>query len=496
MPDAPKKSDFFGPLKKFGGPILVFLLILGLLVGSGGFAAGAYGFKQSNQQSQVNLGDIYRPGNASDQCIHDALIAVASDGAVAWANLRGKTAESPIDELPYFRAAAAEFRVPLALALAVGKNESGFEAKIRDSSAGAVGIMQLLPSTYKSLGYDGSNIRDPEVNVRAGTQYIAQQYHTFHNSIQLAAAAYNAGPQAVIDAGNTVPSFKDTKNYVQNVTAIFNAIQACATDKTNRGQQNSGQAAALCDPKKVPFKCDTTYAMKPGDPTRDLTKYIEKNMPARFARAGNTDATAIMQPRWIVVHTTEGDGDPSVFEAPVVSPEDFQQEQKKKGQPYPKPLTDGSKQYDSPDTTPTFLVRSDGTVLQYLPHNVVSRATGLFNNHSISIEIIGNADTGSKTTLNNASITATGQLVGWLMQQTSIDIQHVITHEDVALAGQKQGNVALKYRSDAGLANPNYQAIWQDYQPENGQYVTYGKSDPGHANMTAILKAITNPNTP
>jgi len=105
-----------------------------------------------------------------------------------------------------------------ALVKAVIKCESGFDPWAQ-SPKGAQGLMQLMPSTQTMLGV--SNPFNPQHNVEAGTRYLALLKQTFSGDLQLALAAYNAGPQAVVAAGYTVPAITETQQYVRCVAAAY-----------------------------------------------------------------------------------------------------------------------------------------------------------------------------------------------------------------------------------------------------------------------------------
>jgi hypothetical protein len=105
-----------------------------------------------------------------------------------------------------------------ALVKAVIKCESGFDPWAQ-SPKGAQGLMQLMPSTQTMLGV--SNPFNPQHNVEAGARYLAMLKQTFSGDLQLALAAYNAGPQAVVAAGYSVPTITETQQYVRCVVAAY-----------------------------------------------------------------------------------------------------------------------------------------------------------------------------------------------------------------------------------------------------------------------------------
>lgn len=117
----------------------------------------------------------------------------------------------------YFEEAANTYNVPVALLLAMGQVESGFDPNVV-SGAGAIGIMQLMPGTAASLGVE--NPYDPRQNIMGGAKYVAQlieQFRDFPNALELVIAGYNAGPQAVVNAGYQVPAYTETQNHVRKV---------------------------------------------------------------------------------------------------------------------------------------------------------------------------------------------------------------------------------------------------------------------------------------
>ncbi len=107
------------------------------------------------------------------------------------------------------------YGVPKSLIKAVIRAESAFNPKAV-SSAGARGLMQVMPTTAREMGVNPDRLFEPAIAIDAGTRYLAQQLKTF-KSIKLATAAYNAGPGAVRKYNYQVPPYRETQNYVKKV---------------------------------------------------------------------------------------------------------------------------------------------------------------------------------------------------------------------------------------------------------------------------------------
>lgn len=125
----------------------------------------------------------------------------------------------------YFKKAAKKYGVSESLLKAIAKAESNFNAN-DVSSAGAIGVMQLMPATAKSLGVDDPY--DPEENIMGGAKCIKQKLKEFNGNVRLALAAYNAGSGAVKRNGG-VPSY--CKSYISKVLSYKEAFETASAVK-------------------------------------------------------------------------------------------------------------------------------------------------------------------------------------------------------------------------------------------------------------------------
>lgn len=139
-----------------------------------------------------------------------AMKAVGAEDAV------GTGLDIPRDTNSMLAAAARKYNVDPRLAAAVAQTESGGNQDAV-SSAGAVGVMQLMPETAAALGV---NPYDKQQNIEGGVKYLRQMMDTFGGDVRKAVAAYNAGPQAVRDYGG-IPPYRETQNYVNKVLDIY-----------------------------------------------------------------------------------------------------------------------------------------------------------------------------------------------------------------------------------------------------------------------------------
>ncbi|MGV8805977.1 MAG: lytic transglycosylase domain-containing protein [Polaromonas sp.] len=129
------------------------------------------------------------------------------------------------------REASDTHGVDYALLQAVIATESGFNPRAM-SPKGAVGLMQLIPPTAERYGVRADKdspiqqkLTDPRTNIGAGSRYLRDLIKMFPGQLELAVAAYNAGEGAVQRAGNRIPNYPETQNYVKNVMQLYSALK-------------------------------------------------------------------------------------------------------------------------------------------------------------------------------------------------------------------------------------------------------------------------------
>ena len=112
--------------------------------------------------------------------------------------------------------ASEKYSVPEYLIKAVIKQESNYMPNAI-SSKGAIGLMQVMPSTGALLGItDTELLKDPYVNIMTGTKYLSQMLNRYDGRLDLSLSAYNAGPN-LVDKLQRIPNIDETKNYVKNI---------------------------------------------------------------------------------------------------------------------------------------------------------------------------------------------------------------------------------------------------------------------------------------
>lgn len=129
------------------------------------------------------------------------------------------------------REASATHGIDYELLQALIATESGFDSRAV-SPKGAVGLMQLIPPTAERYGVKADKstpiqqkLTDPKTNIRAGSSYLSYLIKLFPGQIELAIAAYNAGEGAVQRAGNKIPNYPETQNYVKTVMQLYSHLK-------------------------------------------------------------------------------------------------------------------------------------------------------------------------------------------------------------------------------------------------------------------------------
>ena len=131
----------------------------------------------------------------------------------------------------HLREASNTHGIDYELLQALIATESGFDASAV-SPKGAVGLMQVMPSTAERYGVAadaratvGKKLADPRTNIRAGSRYLHYLINLFPGKLELALAAYNAGEGAVQRAGNRIPNYPETQNYVKTVMQLYGMLK-------------------------------------------------------------------------------------------------------------------------------------------------------------------------------------------------------------------------------------------------------------------------------
>lgn len=166
--------------------------------------------KQINNTGKINASAAYRKQAAN-----------AAQNTVPANNSAGSTASmhnlppQQIEEI--IQKTAAKYGIDPKLLSAVAETESNYRPDAV-SSAGAIGVMQLMPDTASALGV--SDPYDAQQNIEGGAKYLKELLNDFGGDVREAVAAYNAGPQAV-KKYQGVPPYAETQNYVSHVLDLY-----------------------------------------------------------------------------------------------------------------------------------------------------------------------------------------------------------------------------------------------------------------------------------
>jgi soluble lytic murein transglycosylase-like protein len=176
-------------------------------------SASATVYKYQQEDGVISFSDSRPKTGTQLEIIKFACYACSLTSTVDWHNtpLNVSAYKQQIDTF------ASTYSLDPALVRAIIHAESGFNAKAV-SPQGAQGLMQLMPGTARDLGVN--NAFDTADNIRGGTQYLAKLLGMFQGDIRLAAAAYNAGPNAVRRHGG-IPPYQETRTYVERVEILL-----------------------------------------------------------------------------------------------------------------------------------------------------------------------------------------------------------------------------------------------------------------------------------
>ena len=169
-----------------------------------------------NPQPNIPVANTTTVSGTEDTVSSDSPQTAASAGVSSDAS--GNTGSvSPTDLDAYFEEAARTYGVDVNLLKAIARAESNYNPNAT-SSSGAMGVMQLMPSTAQSLGItDAYNAHD---NIMGGAKVISQHLSRYNGDLSLALAAYNAG-SGNVDKYGGIPPFTETQNYVKKVLAYY-----------------------------------------------------------------------------------------------------------------------------------------------------------------------------------------------------------------------------------------------------------------------------------
>jgi len=155
----------------------------------------------------------------------------------------------------HLREASKQHGIDYELLKAVIATESGFDPQAV-SPKGAVGLMQVMPATAMRYGVAPDpqtpvekKLTDPRTNIRTGARYLRYLLDLFPGRLELALAAYNAGEGAVQRAGNKIPNYKETQNYVKTVMQLYGVLKP---------------PAMVAEPARVPGRVRVQMSGPPG----------------------------------------------------------------------------------------------------------------------------------------------------------------------------------------------------------------------------------------
>ncbi len=151
---------------------------------------------------------------------------------------------------------AIEMGVDPAIALSIARTESGFNHNAR-SRHGAVGVFQLMPSTARRMGINPYSLNE---NIKGGIMYYKSMYKMF-GSVELALAAYNAGPGNVKRYNNSIPPYAETRRFVSKIMTDYHYYK-----KNSDPAIKAAKASIAAAKKPAPAPAATAAAVNTAAP--------------------------------------------------------------------------------------------------------------------------------------------------------------------------------------------------------------------------------------
>ncbi|VTU22946.1 Membrane-bound lytic murein transglycosylase C precursor [Variovorax sp. SRS16] len=231
------KNSLSGSLRRYIRWIVAWLLVA---CSMGVHAADIYGYIDdkgvahfASEKLDARYQIFFRGGQSFDTA--DGIGPLARRGVIGGKVPKAsQTLMSLFEASPSYKVAKAALRdasrkhaIDYELLQALVATESGFDAQAV-SPKGALGLMQVLPATAQRYGVSADKrntiekkLFDPRINIATGTRYLHDLIAMFPGEIELALAAYNAGEGAVQRAGNKIPNYRETQDYVKTVLQLY-----------------------------------------------------------------------------------------------------------------------------------------------------------------------------------------------------------------------------------------------------------------------------------
>jgi len=146
---------------------------------------------------------------------------------------------------PIIKQAADRHRVDQELVHVVIRAESNYDP-FAISSAGAMGLMQLMPETARQYGVN--NVFDPAQNIEGGVRYLKDLVHLYRGQTRLVLAAYNAGQEAVRKYKG-IPPYPETRNYIASIMKTYKKPTVSTKNPTFMVRDANGKPILVNDPK-------------------------------------------------------------------------------------------------------------------------------------------------------------------------------------------------------------------------------------------------------